>query len=127
MALDLAPAGTVASVELRRVRLPLIEPFVAAHGTEHDREVVLVHLVGDDGEHGWGECVALSAPTYSAETTDSSWTVLADRLVPDLLAGVHDAPAAPAGHDQPSVTHPMAWTAVETARADLALRRAGRS
>lgn len=116
-ALDLAPTDTVAAIELRWVRLGLLEPFVAAHGVVHDREVVLVHAVGIDGEHGWGECVALSAATYTAETTATSWCALRDDLVPAVLAG---APVPIGGH-------PMAWTAVESALVDLALRRVGRS
>lgn len=114
---DLAAAGSIASIELHRVRLPLREPFVAAHGTEQEREVVLVEVVGDDGRRGWGECVALSAPTYSAETTATAWRILNDAVVPAVLAGGTEAPAG----------HPMAWTAVEVALADLALRRADRS
>ena len=116
MALPLAPVETLAAVELRRVRLALRDPFVAAHGTETDREVALVHVVGDDGEHGWGECVALSAATYRAETTGSAWVALVEELVPALLAGT----------SVPTAGHPMAWTAIETALADLALRRLGR-
>jgi O-succinylbenzoate synthase len=117
VALELAPVDTVAAVELRRVRLPLLEPFVAAHGTEHEREVVLVHVAGRDGEHGWGECVALSEPTYTAETTASAWVALRDQLVPALLA---DEPV-------PTTGHPMAWTAVEVALVDLRLRRQRRA
>ena len=113
--LDLAPSDSLASIELRRVRLLLREPFVAAHGTEHDREVVLVHVVGDDGAHGWGECVALREPTYTAETTDSAWVALRDLLVPAVLTGAVD----------PEPGHPMAWAAVEAALVDLALRRSG--
>jgi len=107
----------VAALELRRVRVALLEPFVAAHGAEHVREVVLVHAIGHDGRHGWGECVALSHPTYSAETTDSAWLALRDVLAPGFLAGARVAVG----------DHPMAWTALETALVDLELRGAGRS
>ena len=117
LALRLAPVDLIAVVELRRVRLALLEPFVAAHGTEHDREVVLVHVIGHDGRHGWGECVALSAPTYSAETAETAWVALRDHLVPAVLAQV----------EPPTAPHPMAWTALETALVDLELRRTGRS
>src|SRR4051794_13917144 len=70
---------------LHRVRLPLREPFVAAHGTERDREVVLVEAVGTDGVHGWGECVALSSPTYTNESTAGAWTRLRDVMIPTAL------------------------------------------
>lgn len=114
---DLAAVDLVAVLELRRVRLALREPFVAAHGTEHDREVVLVHAIGHDGRHGWGECVALSAPTYTAETTSTAWRALRDVLAPGFLSGSRVVAAE----------HPMAWTALETALVDLELRRTGRT
>lgn len=102
---------------LHRVRLPLREPLVAAHGTEDAREVVLVEAVGEDDFHGWGECVALSAPTYSNESTDGAWVRLRDEMVPTALRRgmIRDDDA------------PMAACAFQTAVDDVALRREGRS
>ncbi len=54
------------SVELRRIRLPLVAPFRTSLGTEREREVLLVRVVGPDAE-GWGECVAFGEPFYSYE------------------------------------------------------------
>jgi O-succinylbenzoate synthase len=112
-----ADSARVAKVALHRVQLTLREPFVAAHGTETEREVVLVEAVGADGVSGWGECSALRRPTYTAEYTDGAWQDLRDRLVPAVLAG---RPAGPEGA-------PMAWTGLSTALTDLRLRRLGRS
>lgn len=88
----------MARIVLHRVRLPLLEPFVTAHGTEEHREVVLVESVGDDGTSGWGECSALSQPTYTPEYTDGAWALLRDVVVPGSFAGVtvriDDAPMA---------------------------------
>jgi O-succinylbenzoate synthase len=109
--------GEVAEIVLHRVHLPLREPFVAAHGTETERQVVLVEAVGAGGEVGWGECSALSRPTYTPEHTAGAWVELRDRLVPAVLAG---QPAGPDGA-------PMAWTGLSTALTDLRLRRLGRS
>ena len=75
----------LAALVLHRVRLPLLEPFVAAHGVELERAVTYVEAVGDDGTSGWGECVALSEPTYSAEDADGAWLTLRDRLGPAVL------------------------------------------
>ncbi|MBI2708304.1 MAG: o-succinylbenzoate synthase [Actinobacteria bacterium] len=104
-------------MELRRVRLPLRHPHITATGTEADRDVVIVRVDEADGAVGWGECSALSAPTYTSEWTDGAWLVLRDHLVPAVLAG---RPSGVRGH-------PMATAAVETARLDAFCRRAGRS
>ena len=102
---------------LHRVRLPLLEPFAAAHGTELDREVVLVEAVGEDGISGWGECVALSAPTYTNESTSGAWARLRDVMIPSALQRgmIRDDDA------------PMAAAAFEAAIEDLGLRREHRS
>lgn len=108
--------GDLEAVELRWVRLPLRRPLRSSHGTEHVREVVLVRALGSDGAEGWGECSALSRPTYTHEHTAGAFAVLRDELVPAALAGT-EAPR----------THPMASAAMECARVDLYLRRSGRS
>ena len=54
-------------VTLRRVRLPLVVPLRSAHGVEAVRDLVVVEVVAADGTSGWGECSALSRPTYTAE------------------------------------------------------------
>lgn len=110
------PPGDLDAIELRWIRLPLRRALRSAHGTEAVREVVLVRAVGADGAEGWGECSALSRPTYTHEHTAAAFAVLRDHLVPAALAG-----------DDPVRTHPMAGAALELARVDLYLRRAGRS
>ncbi|MEZ5140917.1 MAG: enolase C-terminal domain-like protein [Acidimicrobiales bacterium] len=114
-------AADAAVVDLWWVRVPLRTPFVASHGTETDREVVLVRVTAGDGATGWGECDTLAAPTYTAEHTAGAFAVLRDLLVPAVLAAELPAVAALAA------THPMATAAVEVALVDVRLRRAGRS
>ena len=104
----------IRAVGLHRVRLALHAPHVAAHGTEADREVVLVSVTDGDGVTGWGECPTLARPGYATEWTDGAWWVLQRELAPQLLAGTE--PLGVAGH-------PMASGAVRDARLDLALRR----
>jgi O-succinylbenzoate synthase len=104
-------------VVLRRVRLPLRHPMRSAHGTEVDREVVIVEVRDPDGPSGWGECSALALPTYTAEYTAGAWAVLRDVLVPAHLAG----------EDAGVVGHPMAQAALAGALVDRVGRRAGRS
>ena len=97
-------------LELRRVAMPLVEPFAAAHGTVHERDVLLVRAVTDEGE-GWAECVAPVEPTYTSEHVDEAhaflrrWAFALDRVK----------------------GHPMARAAVECAVLDANLRSAGTS
>ncbi|MBU3702452.1 MAG: o-succinylbenzoate synthase, partial [Acidimicrobiia bacterium] len=81
----------VEAVEVRVLALPMVEPFVAAHGAVDHRTLVVVRLVGPDGE-GWGECAALPDPTYTAEFVDGARAVIATELAPRLLAA--DGPAS---------------------------------
>lgn len=112
------------ALELRIVALPLISPFVAAHGTTTTRTAVIVRISGPDGE-GWGECAALPEPTYSAEYVDGAFTALRDDLGPRLLA------AGPVTAEQlrqllPS-DQPMARAALELALIDAECGIDGRS
>jgi O-succinylbenzoate synthase len=110
-----AAGDEVVHAAVWRVGLPLRRPHVAAHGTEHDREVLLVRLVDAGGRAGWGECPTLSRPGYTAEWTGGAWDRLRTDLLPALLAGEEPAPDAP----------PMAAGAVRDALLDLDLRRRG--
>jgi O-succinylbenzoate synthase len=119
------------AVELNVVALPLVAPFVAAHGTVVERTLVLVRVLGPDAE-GWGECAALPAPTYTSEFTDGALLALRDHLVPALLAEAavdsEGLPAADVGRALRGVVgHPMAKAALELAVLDAEGRRSGQS
>ena len=72
----------VVTLRLVRVRLPLRQPHVTAHGTEAIRDVVLVEWTRPDGSCGWGECPTLSTFGYSDEITDTAWGFLRDVVGP---------------------------------------------
>jgi len=110
-----ADPPAVVEAGLHRVRLPLLAPHVAAHGTEDDRHVILVSVTDGDGVTGWGECPTLARPGYGSEWTSGAWAVLRDRLVPRVLAR-----RSQIGLDD----HPMASGALRDALVDLRLRGA---
>ena len=73
------------ALELRLVRLPLLEPFAVSFGRMESRLLFLLRL--EAGAHsGWGECVAMELPLYSSEYADGAAEVLRRFLVPTLLA-----------------------------------------
>ena len=114
-------------VELRRIAMPLVAPFRTSFGTQTERDVLLVRAVTDDAQ-GWGECVALTDPRYSAEYVDGAADVLRRFLLPALAARPGDLDATAVA---PAVAmfrgHRMAKAALETAVLDAELRAAGRS
>ena len=116
----------VDGVELRRVSMPLKGPFETSFGVQYERDLILVRVLTAGGE-GWGECVAMAAPTYSSEFNDAVMLVMRDFLLPLL--------ARPSGIDAAGFTeaaapvkgHRMAKAAVEMALLDAQLRQSGLS
>ncbi len=108
-------------VELRRVHIPLVEPFTTSFGTQHHRDILLVRVIGPDSE-GWGECVALVEPLYSAEYVDGAQDVIRTHLLPRLFTVDDVAAVEVAELLRPVRGHPMAKAAVEMAILDAELR-----
>ena len=75
----------VESVEVRLIRLPLIEPFETSFGKIDSRLIFLVSLKAD-GYAGWGEVVASEEPRYSYETVGTAFHVIRDFLGPAILS-----------------------------------------
>jgi O-succinylbenzoate synthase len=107
-------------VELRRIRLPFAAPFRTALGIQQDRDVLLVAVRTDVGE-GWGECVAMNAPIYTAEYVSGAHSVIRDVLLP--LLSKSDVTAVTLGRALTSIQgHRMAKAALEMALLDAELR-----
>ena len=105
---------------------------MAAHGRVAERRTLLLTLHAD-GLDGWGECVALPEPSYSAETTDSAWAVLTELVLPRAV-GHEVAAEAGASTDEGGErpvrspdSHPMALATFEMATWDLTARARGLS
>ena len=116
----------ISSVELRRVRLPLVTPFRTSFGTQTERDALLVRVETPDSE-GWGECVAGAEPLYSSEYTAGAQEVIRLHLLPRLFAIGDVTAGAVAETLRPVRGHPMAKGAVEMAVLDAELRRRGES
>lgn len=84
--------GFVDAVEVVSGVVPMRRPLWASHGAERRRLVVFVRLSAGDAE-GWGECAALSAPTYDDTWAAGERALLLEHLAPSLLA--EPVPLAP--------------------------------
>src|SRR5215469_1375945 len=117
-------------IELRRIEMPLVAPFRTSFGVESTRDILLLRAVasGPGGEaEGWGECVSMSDPLYSAEYVEMTADVLRRFMIPKLAAsGDVDGPSV-AHVLEPFKGHFMAKAALEMAVLDAELRLAGRS
>lgn len=114
------------ALELRLVRMDLIEPFETSFGRLSSRRVFLVRLEAE-GAFGWGEVVALAEPLYSYETVETAWHTLRDHFGPAVLGARVASLAELAGRLTRFRGHPMARAGIETAYADLAARLRGES
>jgi o-succinylbenzoate synthase len=47
---------TISKIELHKILIPLIEPFVISLGTLYDAESIIVKIHTKEGITGWGEC-----------------------------------------------------------------------
>ena len=119
-------------VELRRIAMPLVSPFRTSFGSQTERDILLVRIElapagGGELIEGWGECVALSEPSYSPEYVDGAQHVIIHHLLPRLAAAgpIEAADVAPALAKLHG--HPMAKAALEMAVLDAQLRAQGQS
>ncbi|WP_250008438.1 o-succinylbenzoate synthase [Actinoplanes sp. M2I2] len=83
----------VGTVELRRVRLPLVHEFQTSSHAKRFLEHILVTLTSTDGTAGWGEIASPSGPFYSAETVATCWAIARDHLAPLTLGARWSHPA----------------------------------
>jgi O-succinylbenzoate synthase len=108
------------AVELYLLRLPLAEPFIISGGAMHERESLVLRLLGPDGAEGWGECPPFALPFYSEETIGSARELLEHVLVPRLIGREFDTPEAVDAELSRGVRgNPFARAGLETAAWDL--------
>ncbi len=116
----------IESVELVRIAMPLVAPFRTSFGTQFERDILLVHVIGPEAE-GWGECVALADPLYSHEYVDGAQAIMKSFLLP-RLAALPALSAQQVGQVLSVVKgNPMAKAAIEMAVLDAELSAMGAS
>jgi O-succinylbenzoate synthase len=121
-----ATAIKVDGVEIRLIRLPLLEPFETSFGKVDSRLIFLVCLEAN-GLTGWGEVVAAEEPLYSYETSGTALHVIRDFLAPAVV----DAPITSLDDLAHRLSrfrgHNMAKAGLELAYMDLLAQSRGQS
>ena len=112
------PGIKIDGVEIRLVRLPLVEPFETSFGKIDSRLIFLVCLEAE-GLSGWGEVVAEEEPLYSYETVQTALHVIRDFLGPALLTGPIESLDDLVKRLSPFRGHNMAKAGLELAFMDL--------
>ena len=74
----------VSEINLYRVRMPLIEPWVTAYGSQEHIESLFVNIKSG-GVSGWGECSPAPLPLYNSEHTRGAYLIARDVLAPELI------------------------------------------
>ena len=114
------------AVEVRLLRLELVEPFETSFGRVSSRLIVLVRLEGE-GLEGWGEIVAGEQPLYSYETVGTAVHVIREYFAPALLRAPLKGLSDLAQRLGAFRGHPMARAGLELAFVDLVARARGES
>jgi O-succinylbenzoate synthase len=111
-------------LELRLLKLPLVDFFETSFGRIHEKQFILVRAEGG-GASGYGESVAEADPYYGAETNGTVWHIISDFIAARVLGvefthplEVFPALSAIRGNN-------MAKAAVEMAAWDLHARQRG--
>jgi O-succinylbenzoate synthase len=78
-------------VNLRQIGMPLVHFFETSFGRTYERHMVLVEVVGSDGQSGWGEVTAGEHPFYNEEWTDSVWPIVRDYVAPRVIGRTLDS------------------------------------
>ena len=68
-------------ITLRKVRLPLIRPYVLSYRTFDEFEPIIVEVRDDGGRVGWGE--GHISPGSSSETREGGWAFCAQQAAAD--------------------------------------------
>src|SRR5207247_1853017 len=81
---------------LRKVRLPLIRPYVLSYRTFTEFEPIIVEARDSDGRIGWGE--GHISPGSSRETQDGGWAFCRDHAAAIVGKDTQAAKAIISGH-----------------------------
>ena len=104
----------IEKVILRRVTVPLVEPFRISNGSVSEKESVVIEL-HSEGFVAYGEGSPMSGSFYSSETPETTWQALSTDLVPDILSRNIESPVGYADVPYEYGKEPFACAGIEGA------------
>ncbi|MHC4884615.1 MAG: o-succinylbenzoate synthase [Planctomycetota bacterium] len=117
------------SIDVYRVRMPLVYPFRTAFGNDETIESVLVRI-GSEGLYGWGEASPWERPAYCPESAAGVFLTLKNFLAPRILGTeigsgreLQDALGLIKGNHFAKATLDLAWWDLDAKRAGVPLYR----
>jgi o-succinylbenzoate synthase len=113
----------ITQIELREIRIPLIHFFETSFGRTIERQILLVRVLDEDGNEGWGESTAGEGPFYCEEWIGGVSSVIKDYLAAFVLNREVGGAADVFNLMQRVRGNRMAKAAIETACWDLEARR----
>ena len=102
----------ITKITIYRLDVPLIKPYKLSYNTFNSFEPLLIHIVDDQGNEGWGE--QHISPGSSSETREGGWTFT--RVISKLILNknLYDAKEIILSHSSISIVASSAiYTAIE--------------
>ncbi|MFD1926939.1 o-succinylbenzoate synthase [Sporosarcina siberiensis] len=75
----------IKEITIRKMKMTMKNPFTTSFGTLQERDFLLLEVMDEDGNTGWGESVAFRSPWYSEETLETNLHMLKDFLIPLVI------------------------------------------
>ena len=110
-------------IVLRKLCMNLKNSFTTSFGTLKEKEFLLIEVIDEGGNSGWGESVATSSPWYNEETVKTNESVMGDFLIPLLFKDPIVSPDEIRRRFVRIRRNDMAKSALETAIWDLFAKR----
>ncbi len=75
----------IKEVTIYHVDMPMKFTFQTAKETLDHRESIILEVVDESGQSGYGETVSFTSSFYTKETLDISWEILKEKYIPQIL------------------------------------------
>lgn len=108
-------------IELFHVKMPLNFTFKTSQTILKHRETIIIKVIDELGNNGYGEVVAFNEPFYTNETLIDSKFMLINTYIPKLIQKDIKHPFDI--HKWTNLSYPMALAGLENALVDLYARR----